>query len=1429
MLGFKKVLYLIIVALFFVTSSALVLAIPDMPTLNSPTDGATGISIIPTLNVTVTDSNGGNLNVSFYELSDTIVFNSNLTDASQAIQSVYADSKYIYSGGTDTNVQIYNHSNFGLVTELTSAGSTVFTIYADSDYLYAGGFDQKVQVYNITNLSLVTELTSAGNSIIAVFADSNYIYAGGNDDKVQVYWRHNFTHLTNLSSAGGDIKSVYADSDYIYAGGTDNKVQVYNITDFSLVTQLVSATGDVNSVFADSDYIYAGGQDDKIQVYSRSTFGLVTELTSAASDIVSVYADTNYIYSGGYDESVQVYWLSNLTLKTELTSSGHNIFSVFSDPEYIYAGGFDNSVQVYNQSTLIGVDNNVLNGSDATTTWSGLSEASVYSWFATSTDKANYNTYSDWWNFTTDDFTPSLTSSSISPNATAISSGSLKGFCNGTDPNSDNLTYYYRWYLNGGLNYTGVTAQNFTHNTQININTISSSDLSDGDNWIFSCLANDGTYNSTWLNSSVVTIYNETQYISSCRELNQSGVTYKITSTISTPYSDCFTVPENNITLDCQYNLVRGKQHYYTVYLERDSQETTNLTVINCDFEYNVHALYFNNGNGNQVYDSIFDEFGSYDYTGTIQLEDSKNNNFSNLSFGRVTSPFGFDLSNSTFCSNSITGSTGENGEPILYYNSSVDISNLDYVSDLILCDADNSHLANISDDYGSAWSKLIYLIYTDNTTINNATAWNRNILINLQNSTGNRLSNIYINSTGKAGLFISSSSNNTFSNISSDGSYSTDKLMYSYYSSYNIYDNLSLYSYDEVGVSLSYCHDELIKNTNIYDCSDSSCTGISSHNNYNMSFINISISNTRSYGAAIWDSPNTTIHNVTINSTTATGYPAFDLLRSENSFVDGLTTSCQGGCYTPFTTNLCENSIFNNMVSFNQRSNNKYYKLSYVFSGSNLIVNNISAYNSDMGLTLYSLTDSLFNNITLNNINGTGILVAGTATSNNTIINSRVTNSLVGVDIEVGTDLTFYNNYFNNIDNFNISPGSNNTWNTTKTLATNIVDGINIGGNFWGYPNGTGFSQTCSDVDSDGICDSVYVLDVDNIDHLPLISVVPVVSSVAIDPSSYASTTETLIGYCTGSGGNGGNLTYYYKWFINSTVNETGNTLSDYTPSIQINPSNISYTLTQILDNWTFSCMVSDGSSNSTWLNSSVTQIESSSPVFNSFSYTTPITLSSGTNVTIDLQANISDYDDDLNTSSIYVYYNKTGQSNMVTNCNIISTAGNWTYFNCSVNMTYYTESGYWDINLSISDDYSNEIINASETTTVNVLDSISLNITQINFGSISTGINDTLGSQLGIYNYGNSDYSTIQLKGHDLNESTGVELGASNFCANDIADANTGCDTLINATYVTVSGLSLSHGLDVYDILYPYVDVPLGLTYNVYTARSAWVVSAS
>jgi PGF-pre-PGF domain-containing protein len=81
----------------------------------------------------------------------------------------------------------------------------------------------------------------------------------------------------------------------------------------------------------------------------------------------------------------------------------------------------------------------------------------------------------------------------------------------------------------------------------------------------------------------------------------------------------------------------------------------------------------------------------------------------------------------------------------------------------------------------------------------------------------------------------------------------------------------------------------------------------------------------------------------------------------------------------------------------------------------------------------------------------------------------------------------TVYNNYFNNTK-VSLNGGTGNSYNTTKTEGTNIIGGSYLGGNYWGKPDGTGFSDTAVDSDGDGIADSAYEISSKYSDYLPLV-----------------------------------------------------------------------------------------------------------------------------------------------------------------------------------------------------------------------------------------------------------------------------------------------------------------------------------------------------
>lgn len=159
----------------------------------------------------------------------------------------------------------------------------------------------------------------------------------------------------------------------------------------------------------------------------------------------------------------------------------------------------------------------------------------------------------------------------------------------------------------------------------------------------------------------------------------------------------------------------------------------------------------------------------------------------------------------------------------------------------------------------------------------------------------------------------------------------------------------------------------------------------------------------------------------------------------------------------------------------------------------------NLSA--SDFGTYGIDFEDS-FNNIIENSksenmaLDGIFFLRSGNNTLRNSILQNNSGNGIVIFSSYLNH---IYNNMFNNSNQSGFSGTLyNNSWNTTNQTGTRIYsDGTNISGNYWTNSSKDGYSDTCTDSDTDGFCDVAYnvssglaVSGTDfwgNVDYLPL------------------------------------------------------------------------------------------------------------------------------------------------------------------------------------------------------------------------------------------------------------------------------------------------------------------------------------------------------
>ncbi|MCO5384175.1 MAG: PKD domain-containing protein [Methanosarcina barkeri] len=184
----------------------------------------------------------------------------------------------------------------------------------------------------------------------------------------------------------------------------------------------------------------------------------------------------------------------------------------------------------------------------------------------------------------------------------------------------------------------------------------------------------------------------------------------------------------------------------------------------------------------------------------------------------------------------------------------------------------------------------------------------------------------------------------------------------------------------------------------------------------------------------------------------------------------------------------ICLSSCSNCIIENNKLSDNSY-GIYVLRSKGNQISKNTVTNDGEYGIVLGTATDNTLSGNTAFN-NGRGIHV-GNSDSNKLSGNTVRNNNAYGLYVCPRSDSNMiYNNYFNDA-NMAIKNGIGNAYSIKKTAGTNIVGGPYKGGNFWGNPDGTGFSQTAVDKDGDGISDSAYksITGSTYSDYLPLVN----------------------------------------------------------------------------------------------------------------------------------------------------------------------------------------------------------------------------------------------------------------------------------------------------------------------------------------------------
>ncbi len=293
------------------------------------------------------------------------------------------------------------------------------------------------------------------------------------------------------------------------------------------------------------------------------------------------------------------------------------------------------------------------------------------------------------------------------------------------------------------------------------------------------------------------------QNVNGCNLLNTTNATYTLTQSI-TSTATCLNVTAENITLDCQNNLINysigGTANTYGITTNQFNTTVNNCNILDGNWTSVItsrHGIYFNTNDNSTLFNNSINVNNSY----AIYLYSGSNFNNLTLNTGISNTTHAIYLSDSNF--NNLTLNTG--------------ISNLRHGISLNLA-SNNNLISNTGKGLGCSTCNtdgIFLYLSSNNNLINNIGTSNQDGII-LYSSSNNTLTNNTGTSNISVGLYLYMSANNTLTN--NTGTSNTSGISYGillYFSSNNTLTNNTGTSKASRGIAFdSSSNNTLIKAT---------------------------------------------------------------------------------------------------------------------------------------------------------------------------------------------------------------------------------------------------------------------------------------------------------------------------------------------------------------------------------------------------------------------------------------------------------------------------------------------------------------------------------------------------------------------------------------------------------------------------------------
>ncbi|MHA1974872.1 MAG: OmpL47-type beta-barrel domain-containing protein, partial [Candidatus Hodarchaeales archaeon] len=269
------------------------------------------------------------------------------------------DGKILASVAADTNIKLWNVSDFTLIDTITGHTNGVLDIRFSTDGSLAATCDSGgiVKIWSTLDWSVLHSWHAHSGYCWSVFfnGDASLLVTAGDDNLVKTWYVSNASlHKTFSGHTNRVTNAIFApDGKTIASAGWDDTVILWNLTDKSKINILTGHTQNVGSItFNNNGSLLASGSwDHTIKIWNPDTGSLINTFTGHTGSVsgLAFTPDTKKLVSGGTDESVRIWYVSNTTLINTFVEHSADVNDIDINPfqDLIASGGNDNKVILY--------------------------------------------------------------------------------------------------------------------------------------------------------------------------------------------------------------------------------------------------------------------------------------------------------------------------------------------------------------------------------------------------------------------------------------------------------------------------------------------------------------------------------------------------------------------------------------------------------------------------------------------------------------------------------------------------------------------------------------------------------------------------------------------------------------------------------------------------------------------------------------------------------------------------------------------------------------------------------------------------------------------------------------------------------------------------------------------------------------------------